>query len=533
MAEMIEEEQSGQFDASRILSIVRRRHMQFLIPFLLGWLLVWSASWVLPDRYKSSTLILVEEPTMPKAYVAPNISDDLQDRLQTITQQIFSRTRLLMIVDKLHLYQGGKRALTPDEAVAQLRSNIGIDLVRDDQNGTITAFKVSFSASNPRIAQQVTSELTNLFISENLKVRQQESQDTTQFLQGQMDAARANLAQQEAKVREFEAAHEGELPTQQAANLQILSGLQSQLQNEQDALNTAKQQRTYLQSLIDQYRSVQSTSHAPNGAPTGLAAIDQQLSTLRTQLADLSAHYTDQYPDVQKTKAEIARTEKMRASLVAELRSRAHGAANTSGATDNLDAPESAPLLQLQGQFQANLAEISNREQAIAGLKVRINLYQSRLNAEPSSEQQLDDLTRGYNQSKANFDELLKKESDSQMATSMEQMQQGQRFSVLDPPTVPSKPDFPDRLKFCAMGIGVGLTFGLLLVGALEFMDKRLHTDKEIKQLLPVAVISEVPEIVNAGSLREVRRRIAIGWTAAAIVAVTVLAGSAMSFLHR
>jgi polysaccharide chain length determinant protein (PEP-CTERM system associated) len=533
MAEMIEEEQSTSFDASRILSIVRRRHMQFLVPFLLGWLLVWSVSWVLPVRYKSSTLILVEQPTMPKNYVLPNINDDLQAELNSITQQILSRTRLLIIVDKLHLYQGGKRPLTPDEAVAQMRADTGIDLVRDDQTGTITAFRVSFSASNARIAQQVTSELTNLFISENLRVRQEESQDTTQFLQDQMDAARTNLAQQDAKVKEFEAAHEGELPTQQAANLQILSGLQSQLQNEEDALNTAKQQRTYLQSLIEQYRSVQSTSHAANGTPTGLASIDQQLSKLRAQLADLSSHYTDQYPDVQNAKAEIARTEKMRASLLAELKNRPHAAANNSGAPDALEASESAPLLQLQGQFQANMAEISNREQAITGLTARINLYQSRLNAEPESEQQLDDLTRGLNQTKANYDELLKKENDSQMATSMEQMQQGQRFSVLDPPTVPSKPDFPNRLKFCAMGIGVGLTFGLLLVGALEFMDNRLHTDREIKDLLPVAVISEIPEIVNAATVQETRRRMMVGWATAALVGFTVLAGSAISFLHR
>ena len=60
-----------------------------------GWLLVWGASWVLPARYKSGTLILVEQPTMPKDYVTPNVTDDLQERLQSITQQILSRTRLV------------------------------------------------------------------------------------------------------------------------------------------------------------------------------------------------------------------------------------------------------------------------------------------------------------------------------------------------------------------------------------------------------------------------------------------------------
>ena len=130
----------------------------------------------------------------------------------------------------------------------------------------------------------MTSELTDLFINENQAVVQQESQDTTNFIASQLENARASLAAQEAKVRQFQAQHEGSLPTQQASNLQILSGLQSQLQNEQDALNTAKQQRVYLQSLIEQYRTRARQPHGrPDGAPTGLAAIDQQLDAIEGQ----------------------------------------------------------------------------------------------------------------------------------------------------------------------------------------------------------------------------------------------------------
>jgi len=103
-------------------------------------------------------------------------------------------------------------------------------------------------------------------------------------------------------------------------------------------------------------------------------------------------------------------------------------------------------------QLQANQVEISNREQSIAGLKARISDYQGRLNAEPAVEQQMDDLTRGYTQSKTDYDALLKKKNDSEMATSMERMQQGERFTMLDPPSLPQKPDFPNRLKFCGIG---------------------------------------------------------------------------------
>ncbi len=314
MPEQLEEQQS----ANLVLAIrrcFRRRHIQFLVPLFFGWAIVWGISWVLPPKYTSSTLILVEEPTMPEKYVAPNVNENLQDRLQSITQQILSRTRVLTIIDKVHLYDGPGGPNAPEERVELMRKDISVDLVRNAHNDEINAFRISYSARNPHVAQQVTSELSALFISENLKVRQAQSEDTTNFIEKQLEDARQSLSLQEEKVRQFQTAHDSTLPTQQASNLQILSGLQGQLQNEQDSLNAAKQQKVYNQSLIEQYRSLHSTSRTADGAPTDLASIDLELSKLRSQLAELSSKYTDSYPDVRKLKVQIARTEKSREDL--------------------------------------------------------------------------------------------------------------------------------------------------------------------------------------------------------------------------
>jgi succinoglycan biosynthesis transport protein ExoP len=537
MPEDTEEQSSEGLDLKQILSLVRRRHIHFLIPLLVGFLLVWGASWFLPVRYKSSTLILVEQPTMPKNYVEPNVSDDLQERLQSITQQILSRTRLLIIIDKLHLYGGGKRQLAPDEKVGLMRRDINIEIVHDSNNDQITAFKIYYSSLDPRAAQQVTGELKDLFISENNKARQQESEDTTKFIESQLENARTSLAAQEAKVRQFEGQHEGDLPTQQASNLEILSGLQSQLQNEQDALNTARQQRVYYQAQLDQSRS----SHAivsPSGAvleasPTAL--IDQQIDTLRAKLADLHSRFTDRYPDVQAAEAQLASAEQQRLKIIADGRKTSDASKRTSKSADGnaaADSSPSLPLLQQQGQLQANEMEIKNREQSIAELKTRINDYQARLNSEPSTEQQLADLTRGYDQSKANYDDLLKKKNESSMATDMEQMQQGERFTMLDPPSLPLKPDFPNHLKFCGVALGFGIAFGVVAAGGFEFLDERIHSEKRIKSLLPVAIICEIPEIVSPFEEQNRRKRTALGWAMAVVVIFTILAGSAYSYLR-
>jgi polysaccharide biosynthesis transport protein len=536
MVDDLEEQSSEGIDLQHYLGIARRRHLQFLIPLFLGWAVVWGASWILPPRYQSSTLILVEHPSMPKDYVTPNVNDDLQDRLQSITQQILSRTRLLHIIDQFNLYNSEHAQRSPDQKVEHMRKDIDIALVRDERN-QVSAFNVSYTSRDPQIAQQVTSELTNLFINENLEVRQQQSEDTTKFLESQLETARRTLSDQEEKVRQFKGQHVGEMPAQLATNLQILSGLQSQLQNEEDALNTAKQQHAYLQSLADQYRAMQGTK-APDGTTTGgLPAMDLELQKLKAQLADLSSHYTDKHPDVRKLKEQIAEKQKSRDQFAASLK--ANPPANPSdvpdtgvAATQSADPAQATMLAQVQSQLRANQLEISNRERSITDLKAKVDGYQGRLNQEPIREQQLADLTRGYEQSKANYDDLLKKKNESAMATSMELLQQGERFRIVDPPSYPQKPDFPNRLKFCGIGLGVGLALGVMVAGAFEVMDDRMHNQKELKKLLAAEVIAEIPAIVNVADAAHAQRKQWLGWATAAAVFATILVGSAFSYLR-
>src|ERR1700729_794742 len=191
MVDELDEQASQAFDLQRWLSAARRRHLHFLGPLFFGWLVVWGASWFIQPVYRSGTLILVEQPTMPKDYVTPNVSDDLQERLQSITQQILSRPRLRKIIDQVKISAEERKPMSPDEKVERMRKNIEIELVHDAHNDKITAFNVYYSARDPHLAQKVTSELTNLFINENVEVRQQMSEDTTQFLQSQLETARS------------------------------------------------------------------------------------------------------------------------------------------------------------------------------------------------------------------------------------------------------------------------------------------------------------------------------------------------------
>ena len=202
-----------------------------------------------------------------------------------------------------------------------MRKDIEIELVKDEKKD-VTAFRIHYSAHDPSIAQQVTSKLTNLFINENLEVRQQESEGTTKFLGDQMDSSRQSLESQEEKIREFKAQHVGELPSQLASNLQVLSGLQAQSETENAALNTAKQQRVYLETLQREYRTLAGASGSTQGDPMDLSSIEQELEKLKMQMADLGSRYEDGYPEIRKLKSQIAAVEKMRDQRLAEMKNR-------------------------------------------------------------------------------------------------------------------------------------------------------------------------------------------------------------------
>ncbi|MGB7927961.1 MAG: XrtA system polysaccharide chain length determinant [Terriglobales bacterium] len=518
-------------DFTEIKGIVRRRRWQFLIPFFCGWLLVWGASWVIPSTYRSGTLILVEQPSVSSKYVESNIDSDIQHQLDSITQQILSRTRLLRIIDNLGLYAQDRKHKNPDDLVESMRKDIEIELTHSDDK-KLSSFNIYYQSRDPKMAQQATSELANLFITENLEERQKRSENTTNFLEDQLDQARAKLAAQEAKLRVFKDQHLGELPTQTQSNLQILTGLQNQLQANQDSLNRAKQQNAYLESLINQYRAMDSGSKSgETSGPVGLAAIDKELDRLKAQLADLTSRYTDKHPDVRKTKEQIARTEKMRGQIVAEMNSPANPSTTAPAPAASLD-PKTAPVLEMESQLKANRLEIANREAEIKDEQSKINQYQARLNMAPVMEQQFADITRDYDQSKTDYEALLAKKNQSEMSTDLEKTQQGERFRMLDPPNVPVRPYKPNRLMLCGAGLAVGLVLGGGLAFGQEKLSGKVYSEREIKKLVPFDVIGEIPQIENSEELSSHRRSAWIAGAAAVLVVGFILLGSAVTYLY-
>jgi polysaccharide biosynthesis transport protein len=512
-------------------AIVLRRRWLILLPLFLTWLVVWGVSWILPATYESESLILVEEQKVPEKFVAPNVTTGLPQRLKSMTEQILSRTRLRAAIDRFQLYShpsGLGRLLQLGDPVQQMRNDIRIDLVETPGHpGEYIAFRMGYSAGSPELAQKVNSELTTLFINENVKAQHQLSEDTTAFLEKQLAQARVDMENQEAKVAAFKAKHLGQLPSQLETNVQILSGIQGQLQSTQRALDVAKQQKLYLESLLQQYQSVQANLGGLDLSLTPTQVLDKELMDLRHRLQDLRSRYTDEHPDIASLKYEIAQKEELRKRAESEMVEGQKDGKAANG-VDSEPSEEvrgsSTSMMQLQSQLKANRLEILNDQKHEKELESQISQYQSRLNLIPATEQELTDVSRGYEESMSNYNSLLQKQMQSQLASSLEHQQQGEQFRIVDPPSLPSKPSAPNHLRFSVGGLIAGLLTGLGLSIVFELLDVRVRQEKDLEGIVPARVLVGIPRLSTPQEdhSRLVRRWKELGAAIAGVIVVVL-----------
>jgi polysaccharide chain length determinant protein (PEP-CTERM system associated) len=505
----------------------------------------------LPNVYTAQTVILVDPQKVPESYVKSTVTGSVRDRLSTLSQQILSTTRLQKIIDSLHLYQAERKKLAREEIIALMRKEIKTTVVSDfGASQELQAFRITYNGADPRLVAQVTNQLAELFIEENLKAREQQSTGTTEFLENQLQDSRKTLEDQEARLRDFRMKHIGEMPEQQNATIQILGQLQNQVQVEGDALNRAEQQKALIQSMavqnppvVDLDATVDDMEHpaAPKvaGAPAAAGAPKKSnLELDRAKLAELLTRYKDTYPDVVKLKKQIQQEEAKEAVVAAATESPKSKVLlpppppAPSATASVAPAPAAPPIKHfnpvLQAQIQTIDAEIAKHKQELERLSKAVAKYQAKLEAIPIREQETLALSRNYEMTKSHYAQLEAQVLSAQTATQLEMRQQGERFVVLDPAVPPEKPSKPNRPLLDAAGSLVGLLLGLGIAMFPEFIGMTIIGPQDVSAT-NLTLLETIPVIMTQSD-QIIRKRWMMVATASAVL-VTLTAG-ALLFLR-
>ena len=442
---------------------------------------------LLPDHYKATTTILVDPQKVPEKYVSPTVSSDPGQRLNTITQQVLSVTRLQQIIDDMHLYPELQGQVSREELIELMRKDITIT-VKQGSSAGLSAFTIEYEGRRRETVAQVANQLASTFIDWNVKNREQQSQDTTEFLASQLKEAKQNLEEQESKVSEFKMRHLGEMPEQQAANLQALSQLQTQFQANVEALNRLEVERTLLSRGLEN----SSTGVVKTVPVTERAKLESERNQLKSQLLDLQNRYTSAHPEVVDAASRLQHVEDRLKALPPD----------PPVVASTQDSTGVSVRLQLLDREAKRLGDEQKR------ISEQMASYRGKVDAVPVREQQMAELNRNYGVSKEHYQSLLDKTFSAGMAADLERRQQAEHFTILDLAQVPERPFKPKRsLMLMAAFVGA-LALSLSLAYVKDMLNGTLKIERELKAMLPanVPLLAAVPKLEGADDRRRAIR---------------------------
>ena len=468
-----------------LLGIVRRRKWLILVPAIVGVAAAVFAVTRVPRLYRSESLIMVVPQRISEAYVTPTDTTRIQDRLASLSDQVRSRSRLEQLILSLNVYPAQRANGIMEDVVRKMSDDIDIDI---DRRGD--SFRVSYSHTDPRVAQKVTERLASMYIEENMRDREILATSTNQFLETELENARQRLLQQEKKLEEYRRRYSGQLPTQLEANLHSMQSAQVQLQAAAESVNRARERRLLKdRQLADLAAAPVSALPAdgPEGQPTALTTV-QQLERAQAALARVKLRFTASHPDVRAFERTIRELEQK----VAEEASRPANAPTTP-----ISSPELARRQQMK-TLEAELAvidrEIASHQAEQARLTGTLRELQGKIDAVPSRESELVELTRDYETLRDSYTSLLRKREDSKLAANLERRQIGVQFRIVDPASLPGS---PANLKIHLL-VFVGISFAGFLIGIasialLEYRDTTFKTEDDVARVLSLPVLALVP----------------------------------------
>lgn len=466
--------------------ILKRRGWIVLIPLILLPILTVAFSYTIPPQYLSQTLVLVEGQRVAEGIVKPVISADLDSRLSSMKEQILSRSSIQPIIERYNLYPDKKASM--DDRIDVTRRNIDIKTITSETGrGGLPGFFISFKSGDPHTAQQVCTEITSLFINENLRSRSDSAEGTVDFLKSQLSDAKRNLDEQDAKLATFQEQYMGRLPSEEGSNSSMLTSLNGQLEAATQALSRMQQDKALADSMLAQQLASQSSA-APmmSGVPATAANSSalEELQTLQAQRAELLTHYTTDYPDVIALDRKIAEARRQA--------SRPSAPRSSTGAASVYQKPDGPAVQQLRAQVQAAQIGIEAKRREQAQIQGQIGSYQSRLMASPAIEQQYKQLTRDNQTAQQFYDDLRNKINSAQMGTDLEKRQQGEQFRLMDAANLPEAPFSPKRSVFLIGGLAAGLALGLLIIALLEFKDTSMRNERDVWAFMQLPVLTTI-----------------------------------------
>lgn len=562
-----------------VLEAVNRRKASIVLTAALLGIVAFAVAVKWPAVYRSAATVLVQDQEIPQDLVRPSVTSLVDERIQMISQQVMTRAVLLGIIDKYGLYSDMKTGASNERILDRMRKDIKLTTISSDvkgrmddrrRQGTI-AFQISYESASPQAAQRVTNELVSLYLNENLRTRQQRAAETSTFLADEAEKLAAYISEMEAKLSDFKARNIGRLPQNSQFNVNVIDRLEQEIIRVDQSISNAEEKRQVTLNQLSQVKDmVPATPPIPAAALSQGAVFEppERLRYLQSQLASLLGNYSEDHPDVRRTKREIAAIEKeiggpqsvrpgaealelartklqmlrdkysddhpdvvrqRREVTALESASRqapAEGAPKPSVLSTETRA-ETQMKITLQGQLKAVEGELKSLRNAKRDFQVKLATLERRVEQTPAVEKNYQDLLRDYDNATLRYREIKAKQMQATVSESLEKDSKGERFTLIDPPQLPERPAKPNRPVLLALGLMLAMGCGLGMGFVREAIDRSVHGSRQLVRLVHAPVLGAIPYVQTQKELTHERL---VRWAALAFGAFCII--MAIGYVH-
>jgi polysaccharide chain length determinant protein (PEP-CTERM system associated) len=516
-----------------------RRHRSWIVgPTYLGLVIAVVVAFLWPDTFESTAIMRITPQTISERVVPETIDLQMSQVLEGLRTKILSRTSLTALITnaKFRLYPRLVKNLTVEDAVAQMQKDVSISpwAVAGAATGRGQgAIIIRFRYPDRFKARDVVEELVGEFTSEDVTIQGNAAKMTQGFLTDQLKEAKDRLDKIQTNVARFREENSGRLPDNAIYNANQFSSLENQVSAADERISNLQMERrntqNTLQSNEDLLSYMTSTAQGAPGedrASQDLANRDRQIQSEDATLAGLRQTYRDDFPAVKAQQAKINNLKQQRDQEAAKETAKPAEPAKSLSPVTTANIQQQKDRIQgIQTQIDNLDLEVKRTTEGKAGLAKQIDAVRGKIESSPAVEQRYSELTQDLAFAKTSYDDLVKKEKESETTQDIQERHLGEQLELLDQASLPSTPVDPNRWGISAIGAGVGLMIGLALAGAKEAKDASLKNLKDVRAYTNLPVLTSIPLLENALLVRRKRRLFWLAWTTAGIV------GSAAMFI--
>ncbi len=522
--------QENSVKPDQIIEIVIRRRWILIISFCIFITIGFFYTLTSSRIYEASTTILIQPQKVPTDYVQSIVTTGSAQRINTISQQILSRTNLEKIIKEFGLYEG-QEAMYQEDKVDSMRKKVVVTQKSGRHQGT-EAFAVSFTGTDPKIVMNVANKLATFFMDENLKARETQAIGTGEFLESELKKIKTKLEGREKELAAYRAAYMGGLPDELETNLRTLDRLQVQYSDSLNSLRGSQNAIALLKSQISRLKEMQQRNAfalQPDGSVIGtsnLSITQQQYESEKRQLDELLFKYTAKHPEVVRLNKSVAKlkekVEKEKEEKKKDAGSPGKGLPEAVSSNNNVLFQHKFNLTQLEN-------EVSNTKRNILQIKKTMQVYQKRVEDTPKREQELQSIQRDYNNIRDSYNSLLARRLEAELAVNMEKKQKGEQFRIIDYARLPEKPISPDVKKMFVLFLGISFGLGGGIIFLLEFLNPVIRREEQVEIEIGLPILASIPPLEKPGDAKRKRLEL-VAFSVVSLYAVVIF--SLFAFLN-